>query len=197
MKMGKMEKKFVNSRKREERNIQLIEDIFTRSGIDPGNMKRVLDIGCGVGFVARYLNDKYGVEVTGVDVDPEQVECAKEYSKEKEWVDFAVADATQLPLEDNRFDLVVSFMVIHHIGDWQRMLQEVNRVLKRQGTYIIYEITYPVLVVRALRAMTKRYGIFSADDIVGYLEKQGFHILHEERRWHQAFKVLELVTRKG
>jgi len=197
MKMGKMEKKFVNSKKREERNIKLIEDIFTRSGIELDHMKRVLDIGCGVGFVARYLHEKYGMEVTGVDVDPEQVECAKEYSKEEKGVDFTVADATQLPLEDNRFDLVMSFMVIHHIEDWQRVLQEVDRVLKPQGTYIIYEITYPVFAVRALRAATKKFGIFSAHDIVEYLEKRGFQVLHEERRRHLAFKVLELVTRRG
>lgn len=194
MKMSNMEKKFVNSKKREEKNIKLIEDIFTTSGIDLNRVHKVLDIGCGVGFMARYLNERYGMEVMGVDVDPEQIECAEEYSKEHDEVHFAVADATQLPFEDNNFDLVMSFMVIHHIGDWKRTLQEIRRVLKPQGTYIMYEITYPGFAVKALRSSTEKYGIFSTDDILEYLEHNGFHILYKKKKKHLVFKILELVS---
>ena len=195
--MGKLEKKFVNSRKREERNIRLIEHYFSRSGIDAQGMNRVLDIGCGVGFVARYLKDKYNVEVVGVDVDPEQIECAEEHSGHNEGLHFTVADATRLPFEDNHFDMVLSFMVVHHIGDWKRVLEEVSRVLKPEGTYILYEITYPGLMAGAFRSYAKKFGIFTADELLESLHANDFHIVYEEKKRQLVFRVLGMVMRKG
>ena len=196
MKMSKLEKKVVNSKKREERNIQLVEHFFAQSGVDLHDVNKVLDIGCGVGFVARYLNDRYEMEVIGMDVDPEQVEFAKKYSKESEGLHFTVADATQLPFEDNQFDMVLSFMVIHHIGDWQRVLEEVDRVLKPRGLYILYEITYPGCMVKVFRPVAKNYGIFTRNELLGYLENNGHQVVYEEKKMHLVLKVLGLVARK-
>jgi ubiquinone/menaquinone biosynthesis C-methylase UbiE len=196
MKMNKLEKKLVNSKKREERNIQLIEHYFARSGIDLHNVNRVLDIGCGVGYVARYLSDRYEMEVVGVDVDPEQIEFAKEYSKENEGLHFQVADATQLPFEDNQFDMVLSFMVIHHIGDWRGVLDEVDRVLKPEGVYILWEITYPGFMAKVFRPMAKNYGIFTRDELLGYLGDNDCEVIYEEKKMHMMLKALGLVTRR-
>jgi ubiquinone/menaquinone biosynthesis C-methylase UbiE len=196
MKMSKLSKKLVNSKKREENNIQLIEHFFAQSGIDLHNVKKVLDIGCGVGFVARYLNDRYEMEVIGMDVDPEQIEFAKEYSKENEGLHFMVADATQLPFEDNQFDIVLTFMVIHHIGGWKGVLEEVERVLRAKGDFILYEITFPKLVTKALRPVIRNHGIFSNDDLKECLGNNTFEIIYEEKKRHLPFGVLGVVTRK-
>ena len=195
MKMSKLSKKLVNSKKREESNIQLIEHFFAQSGIDLHNVNRVLDIGCGVGFVARYLNDRYEMDVIGVDVDPEQIGFAKEYSKESEGLHFQVADATQLPFEDDQFDMVLSFMVIHHVGDWRGVLAEVDRVLKPRGAYILYEITFPRFMVKAIGPLSKNHGVFSSDDISGYLSDNDYEVIYEEKKRHLAFKTLGLVIR--
>lgn len=196
MKMSKLEKKVVNRKKREERNIQLIEGFFSQSGIDLQKTSRVLDIGCGVGFVARYLNDRYGVEVVGIDVDPEQISCAEEYSGQDKGLHFAVADATKLPFEDNHFDLVLSFMVIHHIGDWKRALAEVSRVLRPGGTYVFYEITYPEYMLKMFSRSAKKYGIFTAEELLEYLGTTGFRTIYEERKKHLIFRILGLVMCK-
>jgi ubiquinone/menaquinone biosynthesis C-methylase UbiE len=196
MKMSKLEKKFVNRRKREEKNIQLIEDFIVQSQIDLHDMSRALDLGCGVGFVARYLNDRYDLEVVGVDVDPEQIRFAKEYKEENEGLHFAVADATQLPFEDNHFDLVLSFMVIHHVGDWGGALEEVDRVLKPKGVYLFYEITYPGFVVKAFRSRAKNYGIFTKDELMEYLDINNYQVIYKETKRHLVFRILGLVMRK-
>jgi ubiquinone/menaquinone biosynthesis C-methylase UbiE len=197
MKMGKLEKKFVNSRKREERNIRLIEHYFSRSGIDTQGMNRVLDIGCGVGFVAIYLKDKYDVDVVGIDVDPEQIECAEKHRGRNEELHFTVADATRLPFEDNHFDMVLSFMVVHHIGDWRQVLEEVSRVLKPEGTYILHEITYPGFMAGVFRSYAKKFGIFTADELLESLDANDFHIVYEEKKRQLVFRVLGMVMRKG
>ena len=50
MKMGKLEKKFVNSKRHAQTNIELIERLFDR--IDLQNITNVLEIGCGAGITA-------------------------------------------------------------------------------------------------------------------------------------------------
>jgi len=196
LKMGKLEKKFVNRKKREERNIQLVEGFFSHSGIDLQSVSRVLDIGCGVGFVARHLNDRYGMEVFGIDVDPEQIALAEEYSGDNEGLHFEVADATSLPFEDNHFDMVLSFMVVHHIGDWKGVLEEISRVLQPGGTCVFHEITYPESMVKVFRPMAKKYGIFSRDELLAYLDTHGFRIIYEETGRHLVFRIIGLVMRK-
>jgi ubiquinone/menaquinone biosynthesis C-methylase UbiE len=196
MKMGKLEKKFVNTKKREEKNIRLVEHLASQGGIDLHDMKKALDIGCGVGFVARYLGSTYGMEVHGVDVDPEQIKTAGEYSGESEGLHFAVADTTQLPFEDDSFDLVLSFMVIHHVGDWRRALDEVGRVLKPEGLYIFYEITYPGFLARVFRSSAKNFGIFTREELKEYLDNNNYQVIYEETGRHLAFGVLKLIARK-
>lgn len=49
-------------------------------------------------------------------------------------------DAQNLPFEDNRFDAVFNFGIVHHLEDWRRGLSEVARVLKPGGAFYIEEI---------------------------------------------------------
>ena len=67
--MTKIEKQFVNSKKHAEKNFKLFEELFTQ--FDGSGINKVLEIGCGIGAVAAYLSDKYGMKVIGTDVDPE------------------------------------------------------------------------------------------------------------------------------
>lgn len=45
--------------------------------VDIQNSHHLLDIGCGIGGPARYIADKYGCHVTGVDITPEFIDIAK------------------------------------------------------------------------------------------------------------------------
>jgi 2-polyprenyl-3-methyl-5-hydroxy-6-metoxy-1,4-benzoquinol methylase len=79
----------------------------------PGDVKKVLDIGCGNGFIASHLARK-GYAVTGIDVSPDGVILAN-----KAYPDlvFEVASAYD-NLADrfgDDFDLVVSSEVIEHL----------------------------------------------------------------------------------
>ena len=69
MKMIKLEKIFVNASAR-TRNIKVIERLFSQ--INLSNVKKVLEVGCGIGVLSPYLTEKYKWEVTGIDLDPEQ-----------------------------------------------------------------------------------------------------------------------------
>src|SRR5215469_14219428 len=57
------------------RGVLATEELVLR--LDPQPMDRILDIGCGIGGPARWVADKFGCHVTGIDLTPEFVEAAR------------------------------------------------------------------------------------------------------------------------
>jgi len=72
--------------------------------IDPQPGERFLDVATGTGWTARLLSS-HGAAVTGIDIGAGVIEAAKALATE---IDFRVADAEALPLEDASFDAVTS-----------------------------------------------------------------------------------------
>jgi len=64
---------YVNGRKA-KKNMKIAERFFGQ--IDLSNVEKVLEVGCGI-VVASYLAKKHKWNVTGIDLDPEQIERAK------------------------------------------------------------------------------------------------------------------------
>jgi hypothetical protein len=96
-----------------------------------------LDVGCGNGAAARLVADTFGMHVVGVDVDPQQIALARNASGDRTDVLFMTADATCLPFEGRRFDIVATNKTTHHVPEWSSALAEMGRVLKPQR-YLVY-----------------------------------------------------------
>ena len=91
---------------------------------------RVLDIGCGKGFLLHDLTLVVpGIEACGIDVSSYAIENAKEEVKDR----LQVANATALPFSDGHFDFVYSLNTLHnlHCYDLDKALREMQRVGKR------------------------------------------------------------------
>ena len=163
-----------------EKNKEIAERLFSQ--IELNNVKRVLEVGCGIGKLSAYLVKKYKWEVTGIDLDPEQVERARKDNKGIENLIFLEADATRLPFEDSEFDIVLSFDVLHHIPDWNKALEEISRVLKPKGFYILNDLAFPEILVRIFKNYLKNYfGIYAVDDITGFSKRVDFEVAHKEK----------------
>ncbi len=195
MKMSQLEKKFVNSKKHAAENQRILEGMFVR--IDLSGIREALEIGCGVGFLSAYLNEKYGMKVTGTDVDPEQIELARKHHEENEHLRFLEADATKLPFEDTEFDMVLSFKVLHHIGSWDRALEEIHRVLRPKGYYVFNDIACSNMTVKFLRPLVKYHGVYRAKDISRFLEGRNFEIVHKEKPKGMLFQHHSLLFKKN
>jgi ubiquinone/menaquinone biosynthesis C-methylase UbiE len=177
MKISKFEKKFVNSKWQARRNIKIVEKLLGQ--IDLSDVKKVLEAGCGIGVLASYLAGKYKWEVTGIDLDSEQIERAKKDYTENEHLRFLEADTTELPFEDNEFDMVLSFDVLHHIPCWDKAVEEISRVLKQKGFYILEDLS--TSNSKILKRLFKNYfGVFTADSVRRDLKRNHFKILYEE-----------------
>jgi ubiquinone/menaquinone biosynthesis C-methylase UbiE len=55
-------------------------------------------------------------------------------------VEVRQADATALPFDDGSFDTVVSFIMLHHTVDWEKVLSEASRMLRPGGKLIGYDL---------------------------------------------------------
>lgn len=97
--------------------------------------KTVLDIACGDGYGSAMLA-RHAAQVTGVDIDTPTVERARgKYVADN--LRFLQGSATDIPLDDDSVDLVVSFETIEHLTEQDRMLYEIRRVLRPEGFLLI------------------------------------------------------------
>jgi len=92
---------------------------------------RLLDIGCGNGFIAHHLSALLGRAAEGIDVDA-ATEAPIAYRK---------FDGKTLPHDDGAVDAVLFAYVLHHAQDQLALLREARRVLARGGRIVIYEDT--------------------------------------------------------
>jgi ubiquinone/menaquinone biosynthesis C-methylase UbiE len=99
--------------------------------------QKVLEIGVGVG-TDHLQFAKAGAILTGIGITPKSIELTQKNLELHGYKsDLLVADAEDLPLEDNTFDVVYSFGVLHHTPDTQKAIDEIYRVLKTQGKAVI------------------------------------------------------------
>ncbi len=103
----------------------------------------VLDIGCGLGGPCRMLAEEYDCNTTGIDLSNEYIRTANNLSKLVKLDDkttFIQGDATQLPFEDQSFDVVWTQHVQMNIPNKKKFYSEIHRVLKPSGYFIYYDI---------------------------------------------------------
>jgi 2-polyprenyl-3-methyl-5-hydroxy-6-metoxy-1,4-benzoquinol methylase len=95
--------------------------------------KRVLEIGCGMGFHAELLA-RAGAELTTIDISPTSIEATqRRFQLKGPEGDIRQMDAEALEFDDGTFDAVWSWGVIHHSSRTAMILREIRRVLKPGG----------------------------------------------------------------
>ena len=107
--------------------------------------KYVLDVGCASGKTACYIAKNYGCNVVGVDILKRMIDRSNERAK-REGVDdrviFLVADAQNLPFEDNLFDVVIGEFITALLDDKHIGANEYLRVTKPGGYVGLNEATW-------------------------------------------------------
>ncbi|MBP0590634.1 class I SAM-dependent methyltransferase [Paraburkholderia sp. LEh10] len=101
------------------------------------NPSRVLEIAAGTGAVTRAMADALPgqVEIVATDLNQAMLDCAAKLGTHRQ-VTWQQADATQLPFDDTRFDLVVCQFGVMFFPDKTRAFSEARRVLRRGGALI-------------------------------------------------------------
>lgn len=99
--------------------------------------ERVLDIGCGPGFLCESMGEIVGPQgaVVGIDISADLVaRCNRR--KPSTRLSYEVGDATKLEQPNDSFDVVVCTQVAEYVADVDRLFSEAFRVLKPSGRTI-------------------------------------------------------------
>lgn len=140
--------------------------------------KDVLDLGAGTGRLVPHLKNLGGT-VFATDISEEMLKVLqKSYSD----VECEVADAAELPYEDGRFDMVVASFFIVHLKDLQEVFDEVYRVLKDGGEFVLTNINQrkaPKLKTDEGEIVIRSF-YHRPENVIKALEESFFHIEKEE-----------------
>jgi len=107
--------------------------------------KYILEVGCGVGRTPAYVARKYRCRVVGVDIREKMIARSKERAKREgleHLLEFQVADAQDLPFEDDSFDVVMCESVVVMVPDQHKALSEYVRVTRPGGYVGLNEATW-------------------------------------------------------
>jgi len=123
------------------RGLEATADLARLAKIDAA--MSVLDIGAGVGGPARFLNETYGCQVTGVDLSEAFVDVARyltERTGQSDKVSFQAGNALDLPFAAGDFDAVFLQHVAMNISDRAALYGEIRRVLKPKGRFATFDV---------------------------------------------------------
>ncbi len=152
--------------------------------------RRVLDVGCGTGYLLRLLAARYpqAAELAGVDAAPSMIETAEQAAEDPR-LRFTVGTAERLPFPDDAFDLLVSTTSFDHWTDQRAGLGECARVLAPGGHLVLADLFSPLLLPTLLagrrgKARTQR----RASQLLSAAGFQGL-------AWHDLYElIIKAVT---
>jgi ubiquinone/menaquinone biosynthesis C-methylase UbiE len=101
--------------------------------------KDVLELACGTGIGLSYLASG-AKSIVGGDIDPNNVAIAKNTYQDRPNISVLELDVCDLPFAQETFDTILLFEAIYYVGDMQKCLSEVSRVLRSGGTFIIVTV---------------------------------------------------------
>ncbi len=144
-------------------------DIFERilSGIAGG---QVLDVATQEGRFVQILmeNLQSYTEIVGIDINEQAIETAQSTVGQED-IRFLVMNAEQLDFEDESFDTVSISASLHHLSNIQRVLEEMKRVLKPGGHFIIAEMHREGQTEAELTSVYLHHWVAEVDSTLGRL----------------------------
>ncbi len=181
--------------------IEATEHLMAQLGLTADT--HVLDIGCGLGGPARFVAEKYGSRVTGIDLTDDYVktgETINQWVGLGEQISLQQGSALKLPFAPESFDGGYMIHVGMNIGDKPALFRGIHRVLRSGATFGVFdvmktadgEITYPVpwASVETLSALTRPREYEEA------LSNAGFEIVTINNRRDFALETFEALRSK-
>jgi len=155
---------------------------------------RVLEVGCGNGFVAEELVRAFAVELDAFDYSPEMIAVAnaRQLAGAKGRARFAHGDVLALDRQAE-YDLVFSERCVQNLVSWEdqrKALDNIRRALKTGGEYLMLESFWTGL--NNLNAARRELGIedipeswhnrfFVEDETIRYMQSIGFDYVDQDR----------------
>jgi ubiquinone/menaquinone biosynthesis C-methylase UbiE len=153
---------------------------------------KVLDVGCGTGRVIRKLLDR-GAEIVGLDVSPEMLKIARKKFKKTTFIE---GNIENMLFPDEDFDMVIASFVIVHLKNLQKAFDEVYRILKPGGVFIVTNINQrksPKLKNTSGKEIVIKSFYHIPEQVISALKESFFDIETEEFVYENSIWVNQIV----
>jgi len=159
------------------------KDLLEMCSLRPETL--VLDVGCGSGVTACEIANVYGSMVTGIDISEVMIIKAKEKAEKQhltDKVEFRVADAFNLPFDNNHFDVAIFESVLTPLpGNKAEALKEVKRVIRPGGLVGANESVFfpsaPIELFKIADQHPAVHGIFTPQKLRDLFEEVDLQII--------------------
>jgi ubiquinone/menaquinone biosynthesis C-methylase UbiE len=109
--------------------------------------KRIVDLGCGFGWFARWAREQGAAHVTGFDLSENMIARAKAATADSA-ITYTIADLEQLDLPEASFDFAYSSLALHYVVDLGRLLRTIHRALT-PASHFTFTIEHPIYMAPA------------------------------------------------
>ncbi len=150
---------------------RVVQDIQDYYGLMEGSA--VLDVGCAKGFLLHdFKNLVPGIKLKGIDISEYAIQSAQTSVSDV----VSVANAKELPFEDNSFDLVISINTIHNleIDECKQALREVQRVSRRDAFITVDAFRTEDEKIRMDQWNLTAKSYFHVDEWIGIFKEVGY-----------------------
>lgn len=171
---------------------------------DAQKSSRILDVATGTGKQA-FAFAKNGYEVVGIDLSEAMLNVAKKKNKFRN-AKFEVADATNLPFEDNSFDISTISFALHDmpLSIREKVLKEMVRVTRPKGIIVIADYDLPKSKIGKFLIYhftslfeAEYYENFIKSDFEALLNKNRIKIVEKDTVLHGAGRILKGINNKA
>lgn len=199
--------------RRSEKLLFWLRDRLKNISEDFHGETKLLDIGCGSGFVIKAAQGLFD-RLYGIDISENILKKASIFAD-----GVICADADFIPLKKESIDVVVLFAAMHHFYDYREMMKEIHRILKQGGIlYIDHDMNkkfakrfrFLLWLYRKWFRRKKKYinaGIdeeiynlsefhsegVGAEETVDYIKRIGFKILETYGHWYGLSKFTNRI----
>lgn len=106
--------------------------------------KRAVDLGCGFGWVSRWLRESGAQAVLGLDLSENMISRARELTADAA-IDYRIGDLETIELPEQAFDFAYSSLAFHYIRDFDRLVRTIHRSLT-PGSQLVFSIEHPIFM---------------------------------------------------
>lgn len=145
----------------------------------------ILEVGCGTGRVASYLSPKLKCKsYMATDMDPQMVAKSENQTRNDSKIICQMANICKLPFKDESFDAVIEMDVLHHVPNWRKGVKEINRVLKKDGKFLMRDLSIETFTLPGIGFILRQLLDYPYDDmydqieLLTYLRKNNFMVTH-------------------
>lgn len=154
--------------------------------------ENILEIACGTGILTNEITKRYNdLNYTAIDYAPKMIDICK---KKNINASFEVADGTNIPYDNNSFDVIIIANALHIVPDPSKVINEIKRCLKSNGVIYAPNFLTPAtfkerFILNIIRMFGyKVYNEFTLESYLDFLESHGLKV--KSKFIHKCFRTL-------